>query len=111
MWVFTRSGFISVVENRDDQNTVLVRSRVRETLRGVPGSQILHTPENDYPYRVVSDKQAFANWLAEQAKNVDYGNFKAACSDCSVEYQDALHNVWWELADKFEHCRHPTPAK
>src|SRR4051794_33024703 len=54
MWVLTTQGFYSVVEDRDDENRVLVRARAREDLealkRQIPDLQIYETPPPDHDY-------------------------------------------------------------
>jgi len=53
MWLFTNTGFVSAVSNGQD---LMVRSRDRESLEPLAESsktEILSTPQNDYPYLVI----------------------------------------------------------
>ena len=53
MWLFTNTGFVSAVSNGQD---LMVRSRDRESLEPLAEAaktEILSTPKNDYPYRVI----------------------------------------------------------
>jgi hypothetical protein len=81
MWVMTTKGFYSAVEDRDDADAVLVRSRVREDaerLAEVAGGTVLETPDADYAFRVRVAKVDWARYLADAATKIDYDNFKNA---------------------------------
>lgn len=80
MWVFTRMGFFSVVENRNNNEEVMVRARciddiTRLALR-LGTDPIINTPHADYPYRLICTKTAWANLMYETAEDIDYDNFK-----------------------------------
>jgi hypothetical protein len=79
MWIFTTSGFVSAVSNPD--GTIKVRSRDKASLEPLSKRyelEITHTPIADYPYRLEISAENFADWVAVQAKNIDYPNFKSA---------------------------------
>jgi len=79
MWIFTTSGFVSAVSNPD--GTIKVRSRDKASLGPLSKRyelEIAHTPIADYPYRIEISAENFADWVADQAENIDYPNFKSA---------------------------------
>ena len=79
MWIFTTSGFVSAVSNPD--GTIKVRARDKASLEPLSKKyelEIAHTPIADYPYRLEISAENFADWVAGQAKNIDYPNFKSA---------------------------------
>ncbi|MDP6630921.1 MAG: hypothetical protein QGH29_08100 [Kiritimatiellia bacterium] len=86
MWLFSRSGFVSVVAHREQKGMLLVRSRFEEDIAAVcermaaAGVSVapfedLHA---DYRYRAVCPKEAFSELLAEMVNEIDYDNFKSA---------------------------------
>ena len=95
MWLFTQTGFISAVLKDDGFQ---VRARDVESLKSLirfSGSKIIKTPHADYPYRIVVNQQVFTNWIAEQAQNIDYSNFKSQVAAMrGSKFAKPLHEVW-----------------
>lgn len=98
MWIFTETGFISAVRKGATPCELSVRSRDRlslEPLATLAGAEIIKTPNGDYPYRLFIDDQVFAMWVAEQAKRLNYSNFKSKVFDTrGYEYAHELGRVW-----------------
>lgn len=102
MWLLTPRGFYSVVANRDDPETVLVRARAREDLEGLSdliGSlEILETPDRDYRWRAIVSRRAWSGALVLLAAEIDYPNFKAEVERRQGrERADVYHAVWARL--------------
>lgn len=97
MWIFTISGFVSAVRSQDD-STIILRSRDRASLTGISKkyqAQIKQTPSADYPYRLALSSETFADWVADQAKGIDYPNFKSAVSiHLNHLFARALGEIW-----------------
>lgn len=80
MWIFTISGFYSVVADRKRPGYALVRARVREDIdafcarTGAPPA--IETPHRDYRFRTSVPYASLAEDLAAQAEAIDYSNFK-----------------------------------
>lgn len=98
MWVFTKHGFVSAVQNKHDSNEVLVRARDRRSLAAVAdatGGSIVHTRSADYPYRLSIHKAAFAEWMLAQVDGIDYANFKdTVVVTRGADYERHLMTVW-----------------
>jgi hypothetical protein len=96
MWLFTTSGFISIVEK--DANHLAVRARDSLSLSSLAQSydvEIRRTPAADYPYRIMITKDQFKNHLHNQAGLIDYKNFKSRVSvTCGRLFSRALTKVW-----------------
>ena len=115
MWLFTKIGFFSVVKDRRNANNVIVRSRSKEDITAFSNTaftkvarkkgkgNVLHTPEADYPYRVVMSQADFGMWAHKAALELDYDNFKASVPP---ERARVYHDVWFMLARAFAHGRH-----
>ena len=98
MWVFTSTGFISAVRKHDRPDVITVRSRDRRSLEPLvefAGTDIKVSPFGDYPYRAFIEPEIFTKWVAKQADEIDYDNFKSKVGKTrGYEFTDALHNVW-----------------
>jgi len=86
MWLFSKSGFVSVVAHREQKDMLLVRSRFKEDIAAVcerlavAGVTVdpfedLHA---DYRYRVICPKEAFVKAVGGLVNEIDYDNFKSA---------------------------------
>jgi hypothetical protein len=95
MWIFTNTGFISVVS---DGKELVVRSRDRlslEPLSSFTKATIKKTPTSDYPYRLTLSRQGFADWLSMTALGIDYRNYKSEVSETrGVDFAHPLMDVW-----------------
>jgi hypothetical protein len=98
MWVFTETGFVSVVRKNDRPDLYTVRSRDRKSLEPLAAMakvEIVASPLGDYPYRAFVEPAVFTEWLADQASQIEYANFKSRVSQTrGLDYTDALHDVW-----------------
>ena len=95
MWLFTNTGFVSAVSNGKD---LMVRARDKESLEPIAQSakaEIVATPQNDYPYRVIVTHEFLAKWVAQMASNITYKNFKSEVAVTrGYEFAHPLMKVW-----------------
>jgi hypothetical protein len=98
MWLFTETGFVSAVRKADRPDVYTVRSRDRsslEPLAAMAQVEIVVSPLGDYPYRVFVEPAVFTEWVADQASQIEYHNFKSRVSlTRGLDYTHALHDVW-----------------
>src|SRR3954454_8108561 len=106
MWILTTQGFYSVVEDRDDENRVLIRARRREDLealkRQIPDLQIHETspPDHDYGYRAFVTRDEWCEAAGQLAGEIDYDNFKNAVYDGQGSEREHLyHEIWLKLLE------------
>ena len=76
MWLYTNQGHLSVVEDKNDSNKVIVRARNQDALSAFAQYIIEYTPKGDYKYRVNIEKTEFIEWFTHYTLNMGYGNFK-----------------------------------
>jgi hypothetical protein len=88
MWIFTKKGFVSIVEDRNDPNCLLVRSRIKGDLErifknalGSVHTEVSETPDADYRFRVFLPRDLVASTIQEEAQDIDYDNFKNGYRD------------------------------
>ena len=76
----------------------MVRARDRESLEPIAESaktEIISTPKNDYPYRVIVTHEFFAKWVAHMASGITYKNFKSeVAATRGSEFAHPLMKVW-----------------
>ena len=96
MWLFTTTGFISIVEQ--DADYLIVRARDRLSLSLLAQSyevEIRSTPAADYPYRLLLSKDQFKNYLHNQGGLINYKNFKSEVATTrSKAFANILVKVW-----------------
>jgi hypothetical protein len=103
MWVFLIDGFYSVVADRDNRHQLLVRCRDKDDAQRMAerlGVTVLATPESDgydYAYRMRVDRNTFANVLADEARNIPYGNFKNEVADKRGYTRAKVYGQVWGL--------------
>lgn len=103
MWMVTKDGFYSVVQDRGDPDRLVVRGRWKKHLKVLkdllPGSRILVTPEADYPYRMFVSREDWEKVLKVVAVDgIDYPNFKnEAHSRHGFEGWASILNEIWSL--------------
>lgn len=103
MWIFTQEGFISAVRKQDRPDEITIRARDARSLESIAAltdQKVASSPDGDYPYRVFVSPEFFADWLRDQALNIDYSNFKSRVTKTrGHDFVHALHRVWDAMHD------------
>lgn len=99
MWLFTKIGFFSVVENMHNANEVLVRSRFREDLEALLSfaglaMKIDDRSGTDYGFRVFLPREKWQEIAQRLVEGIDYSNFKDAAHSGNSIKDGALFDVW-----------------
>ena len=98
MWVFLNNSFLSIVENRNNKEELLVRSRVRGDIDKIfPDSNIFEMENSDYKYRSYIKKIEVSEKIREIVTNINYDNFKNSISKDEYKRHDAYLQVWGNL--------------
>lgn len=92
MWVFTRSGLLSIVEHTPNPRYLQVRARQSHHITdNFPGTVPMYTPNADYHYRIILPRDDVAQQLDRLVMDIDYPNFKDAAD---AELHDVYLRVW-----------------
>jgi hypothetical protein len=98
MWLFTETGFVSVVQDPQDKNKMVVRSRDKVSLEPLVASyatKVIELKNRDYPYRVFLTRQQFVDWLVELGETLEYTNYKTRAGQTrGHDFTRPLHDVW-----------------
>ena len=98
MWVFLNNSFLSIVENRNNKEELLVRSRVRGDLDKIfPNSNIFEMENSDYKYRSYIKKIEVSEKIREIVININYDNFKNSISKSEDQRHSSYLNGWNEM--------------
>lgn len=102
MWIFQNNSFVSVVENRNDKNTLLVRSRIKGDIqKAVPGAKVFEDLNADYRYRALVTRDEFKSAMCDAVDRIDYPNFKNSIATTDHRRHSAYSNVWSVMAERF----------
>ena len=98
MWVFLNNSFLSIVENRNNKEELLVRSRVRGDIDKIfPDSNIFEMENSDYKYRSYIKKIEVSEKIREIVTNINYDNFRNSISKSEDQRHSSYLNVWNEM--------------
>jgi hypothetical protein len=101
MWMFSKDGFFSVVQNEYcSPGELAVRARCRKDLEAfcratkTPAKKIIRTPKADYRFRVHVKRELWAAYAAAAAGAIDYPNFKNETCSGDLGRSLAYHGCW-----------------
>jgi hypothetical protein len=103
MWIGLNDGWLSVVKNENDEETLLVRARKKEHLTNVFPHCDWFTDKNaDYRYRAYIDRKEVAQQITERILNIEYPNFKASVKNSRLKaiYNDVWTNFFYGYGDE-----------
>ena len=91
------TGWLSIVKNRNDERTLLVRARdLDHILAAFPNCDHFKDNTADYPYRAYITREEVARRIAEGLMEIEYDNFKHSVEDKHL--QTAYGMIWGDMA-------------
>jgi hypothetical protein len=120
MWIFSKTGFVSIVKHRSMAGHVMVRARVYEDLRNFldVAEEVLHYAEDrsktgifdihelggsDYRFRVVMLQRDAATVVGHMLESIDYDNFKNATH--GEQDRDRAYMEVWSAMNRLQDWR------
>ena len=98
MWIVLNKSFLSIVKNRNNENELLVRARVKGDIEKVFENADVFEDENaDYRYRAYIDRKNVADKISDELLKINYDNFKNSVSKDEYNRKNAYMNVWSAL--------------
>ena len=102
MWIFTQTGFLSVVENRADSHSLIVRARAEADIAALADfadQEVVEMLDADYRFRVQLPRVTFATFMREQIAEITYPNFKGRLHEHNhnapaIEREQFAYRVW-----------------
>ena len=94
MWIFTKYGFVSVVQHNSIDGYFQVKSRVIDPLEILwPEHNVEVIDWADYRFRITLKKELVNSVLLKQIQGVQYTSFKDECRK-DIDYHDELVKIW-----------------
>jgi hypothetical protein len=94
MWIFTKHGFLSIVQHNTMPGHFQVKARIIDPLEILwPEHNIEIIGWADYRFRITLEKEQVTSILNQEIQAVGYTSFKDECRD-NHDYHDALVKVW-----------------
>ena len=98
MWIVLNNSFLSIVKNRNNENELLVRARVKGDIEKVfSNAETFEDINADYKYRSYIKRKDVASAISKEIINIDYDNFKSSVSKDDNIRSNAYMNVWSAL--------------
>lgn len=100
MWIFTKYGFYSAVQDEKDSNVIKIRARARDDLvRLIEAcelkSHIVETTDTDYAYRIFVGRSDLMRIMLDMVEGLDYTNFKnEVYARQGMPRYNTYHEVW-----------------
>lgn len=107
MWIFTPTGFYSIVRD-DDQDRLVVRARVKQDLIDLKAkylpelTRIQTTKERDYGFRGFAPREAVATAMARITLDITYGNFKSRVMVTQGETREHTYAKVWSVMARIQ---------
>ena len=107
MWLFSKHGFFSAVQNFNDENLIHVRARFEGDLERLCKTygvepKVVRTPDGDYPLRMDFDRKKWGEILKGEGEAIDYTKFKPAVHDGTIRDRAylAVFDTMWTYAEQ-----------
>lgn len=98
MWVMLNNSFLSVVENRNNKNELLVRARIKGDIENIFNDvKTFEDEKADYKYRAFIPRDLVEKVIASQVASINYANFKGSISPDDEIRHNAYMRVWSEM--------------
>ena len=98
MWIILNKTFMSIVENRDNKNELLVRSRVKGDIEKIfPDAEVIENNDADYLFRAFLPRGQVSEAIKKEVDMIDYDNFKDSVPKSDIKRLNSYMNVWNNL--------------
>jgi len=105
MWIFTKHGFFSVVQDSYCKpGQLMVRAREKKDLEKMLDwlklkRKIKTLYEADYRYRVAIPRESWVKYCADMARYIDYSNVKGTLAETGSKRAHAMVKCWYALVE------------
>ena len=101
MWLCLNDAFVSVVQDLNNKDNLLVRARDAESIPRLFGTfvEVIKHAGTDYLYRASIPKSIVASTIAYNIVGIDYGNFKNSVEDPQLR---SVYGNFWDIMYKYQ---------
>ena len=117
MWIFTIKGFFSVVEHKDDPNTMVVRARIGNDIKNIQQMfvdqgnekpEILQMSHSDYKFRIFVNRKIWIEVMTRLMSDLNYTNFKNAAAKeddfKTMQLRSQAYTSIWFIMDELQNA-------
>lgn len=98
MWVFLNNSFLSIVQDREDSNRLMVRARIAGDIEAIfPEADVIEYDYSDYRYRAFLSRERVVEAMMGIIGDISYDDFKSSVED--KERYRAYLKVWSVMED------------
>lgn len=103
MWLFTKYGFYSIIQDEKDNTLFKVRARKKADLQElqnnvaeISGCSIHQDLKADYRFRIFINQKQLESLMIQLSNSLDYSNFKDSIyrNESQKDKLDSYHQVW-----------------
>jgi len=85
MWLFCQKGFLSIVEDENDNGRLLVRGRLRGDIEEYfPDANVFIDEDADYRFRAFIKRDQVADVVKQAVMDINYPKFKPYIRDKEI---------------------------
>jgi hypothetical protein len=100
MWIFRNDAMLSIVEDWDNPEMLLVRARNAGDITNVfPNAEEIQMKRSDYAFRAWIPRDEVAAVMYESVMQINYPNFKDSINRSDMSRLRAYHNVWRDMLE------------
>lgn len=109
MWVFLNNAFLSIVQDKNDPDRLMVRARLRGDLERVfpyRANEVSETPIADYRFRMSVERDEVQLMVDRAVRDITYTNFKKSVPETSRHntYLRVWNEMWRAQQEQFPHA-------
>ena len=103
MWLVLDNSFLSIVKDRDNEDRLLVRARLKGDIEKIfPEAEVIEGAGSDYKYRAFIKRDTVSTHLLEKINTINYTNFKNKVASNDKDRALTYSKIWSIMYQKQE---------
>ena len=95
MWLIFKNSFLSIVQDKNNSERLLVRARIKGDIENIfPEANVIVGAGSDYKYRAFINRKIVSNAIKENLDNITYTNFKNATAEKDKQRALRYAKIW-----------------
>ena len=103
MWLVLDNSFLSIVKDRDNEDRLLVRARLKGDIEKIfPEAEVIEGAGSDYKYRAFIKRDNVSMHLLKKINKINYTNFKSKVASSDKDRAHTYSKIWSIMYQKQE---------
>ena len=95
MWLVLEDSFLSIVQDKDNSDQLLVRGRLKGDIEKIfPNANVIVGAGSDYKYRAFIKRNIVSKAVLQKIDNIKYTNFKNEVALNDKERAYTYSKIW-----------------